>query len=123
MQTPDATAANVEKIAALFPHCVTEHTDGNGQTVRGIDFRKLRDKLLAAIEQRGIDGKQVFMVGGNYLIACFDSGISKSTITAIAKMKPRYFVMRDSSMASDNVADNFDQLFRHYSKGTVRRII
>ena len=44
-------------------------------------------------------------------------------ITEIAKMNPVYFVMRDSSMSSDNVADNFDQIFQHYSKDTVRRIL
>ena len=54
---------------------------------------------------------------------CFDENIAESTITKIAKMKPYYFVMRDSSLASDNVADNFDQLFETYSKDTIRKII
>lgn len=31
METPDLTAANVEKIGALFPNCVTETTDENGK--------------------------------------------------------------------------------------------
>ena len=80
-------------------------------------------ELSASIESRTIDGKQVFFVDDNYLVACFDENIAESTITEIAKMKPYYFVMRDSSLASDNVADNFDQLFETYSKDTIRKII
>lgn len=80
-------------------------------------------ELSDSIEQRMIDGKQVFFVNDNYLVACFDENITESTITKIAQMKPIYFVMRDSSLASDNVADNFDQLFETYSKNTIRKII
>ena len=58
-----------------------------------------------------------------YLIACFDTDIDESVITEIAKLKPMHFVMRDSSMASDNVADNFEQIFRIYSDGTKRFIL
>lgn len=36
---------------------------------------------------------------------------------------PYYFVMCDRSIATDNVADNFDQIFNAYSKETVRRIL
>lgn len=80
-------------------------------------------ELSATIEQRMMDGKTVFFVDGNYLVACFDTNIAEDTIKAIAKQKPLYFVMRDSSLASDSMADNFDQLFETYSKDTVRRII
>ena len=80
-------------------------------------------ELSATIDKRTIDGKRVFFVNDNYLVACFDENIAESTITEIAKMKPYYFVMRDSSLASDNVADNFDQLFETYSKDTIRKII
>lgn len=80
-------------------------------------------ELSATIDQRTIDGKHVFFVNDNYLVACFDENIAESTITEIAKMKPYYFVMRDSSLASDNVADNFDQLFETYSKDTIRKIL
>ncbi len=41
----------------------------------------------------------------------------------IARQKPYYFVLRDSSLATDNVADNFEQIWEEYSKETVRRII
>ena len=96
------------------------------RTAEDLLFQVMLDlgvELSATIEQRTIDDKRVFFVNGNYLVACFDEAISESTITEIAKMQPRYFVMRDSSLASDNVADNFDQLFETYSKDTIRKIL
>ena len=80
-------------------------------------------ELSASIEQRTMDGKTVFFVNENYLVACFDTDIAEDTIREIAKLKPYYFVIRDSSLASDNVADNIDQLFETYSKDTIRRIV
>ena len=80
-------------------------------------------ELSAKIESKMVAGKEVYFVDDNYLIACFDTDVNEAAITEIAKMNPVYFVMRDSSMSSDNVADNFDQIFQHYSKDTVRRIL
>ena len=79
--------------------------------------------LSSKIEETTIAGKKVFNVDDNYLIACFDSDVSEETIKAIAKQKPYYFVMRDSSMASDSVATNFDQIFATYSPDTVRKVL
>ena len=79
--------------------------------------------LSSKIEEREMHGKKVFVVNDGYLIACFDIDINEAVITAIAKEKPYYFVMRDNSMATDNVADNFDQIFNAYSKETIRRIL
>lgn len=79
--------------------------------------------LSGKIEESTIAGKKVFNVEDNYLIACFDSDVSEETIKAIAKQKPYYFVMRDSSMASDSVATNFDQIFATYSPDTVRKVL
>ena len=96
------------------------------RTAEDLLFQVMLDlgvELSATIEQRVIDGKHVFFVNDIYLVACFDENIAESTITEIAKMKPYYFVMRDSSLASDNVADNFEQLFETYSKDTIRKII
>ena len=64
-----------------------------------------------------------FNVEDGYLIACFDKNISDELITEIAKQKPYYFVMRDSSMAKDSVATNFEQIFAAYSPDTVRKVL
>ncbi len=79
--------------------------------------------LSSKIEQAEIAGKKVFNVADNFLIACFDENVTDETITAIAKQKPYYFVMRDSSLASDSVATNFDQIFATYSPDTVRKVL
>ena len=65
----------------------------------------------------------VHNVDDGYLMATFDRNIDEATITEIAKQQPVYFVMRDASAASDNVIDNFEQIFRHYSPDTNCRII
>lgn len=79
--------------------------------------------LSSKIEQTVIGGKTVYNVADGFLIACFDENVTEETITAVAKMKPYYFVMRDSSMAGDSVAANFDQIFEAYSKDTVRKVM
>jgi adenine-specific DNA-methyltransferase len=80
-------------------------------------------ELSAKIERTEIAGKTVWNVSDGYLLACFDEEVNETTITEIAKQHPYYFVMRDSSLANDNVADNFEQIFEHYSKDTIRRIL
>ena len=80
-------------------------------------------ELSAKIEKRSIAGKAVWSVSDGYLMACFDEEVNETTITEIARQHPYYFVMRDSSLANDQVADNFEQIWEEYSKETVRRII
>ncbi len=80
-------------------------------------------ELSAKIECKQIAGKNVHFVDDNYLVACFDRDVNESTITEIAKLQPIYFIMRDASAANDNVIDNFEQIFKHYSPNTNYRII
>ena len=80
-------------------------------------------ELSAKIESKQIAGKNVHFVDDNYLVTCFDRDVNESTITEIAKLQPVYFVMRDASAANDNVIDNFEQIFRHYSPDTICKII
>ena len=49
--------------------------------------------------------------------------MNETVIKEVAKQKPYYFIMRDSSLSSDNVADNFEQIFNAYSKDTIRKIL
>jgi adenine-specific DNA-methyltransferase len=79
--------------------------------------------LSAKIEKRSIAGKTVWSVSDSYLMACFDEEVNETTIIEIARQQPYYFVMRDSSLANDQVADNFEQIWEEFSKDTVRRII
>ena len=80
-------------------------------------------ELSAKIEKQEIAGKTVWSVADNYLMACFDNDVNETAIKAIAKQHPYYFVLRDASLATDQVADNFEQIWEEYSKDTIRRII
>lgn len=79
--------------------------------------------LSAEIEEKEIAGKQVFIVDDNDLIACFDKDVTEETVTAIAKLKPLYAVLRDSGLSSDSVGANFDQIFATYSPNTTRKVL
>ena len=55
-ETPDMTAGNVEKIAELFPNCVTEMRDENGKVKRGINFEVLKQMLSSDV----VDGDECY---------------------------------------------------------------
>lgn len=96
------------------------------RTPEDLLFQVMLDRgipLSSRVEETAIAGKRVFNVENNFLIACFDTDLTDETVTAIAKMKPYYFVMRDSSMANDSVAANFDQIFATYSPDTDRKVL
>ena len=97
-----------------------------GRTEEDLLFQSMIElgiELSAKIEQTQIAGKTVWNVSDGYLMACFDEAVNETTITEIARQQPYYFVMRDKSLANDNVADNFEQIWEEYSKDTVRRIL
>ena len=79
--------------------------------------------LSASIQQEQIAGKRVFNVADGHLIATFDRDINETTVTEVARRKPNFFVMCDASAANDNVLDNFDQIFHHYSPDTICKIL
>lgn len=80
-------------------------------------------ELSSKIEETVIADKKVFNVADGFLIACFDADVTDETIKAIAQKQPYYFVMRDSSLANDSVAANFEQIFAAYSPDTVRKVL
>lgn len=79
--------------------------------------------LSSKIEEKTIQGKKVFFVESNELVACFADGLTTDAITEIAKTKPYYFITRDSALANDNTADNFEQIWSAYSKDTIRKVL
>lgn len=79
--------------------------------------------LSSSIEVKEIAGKKVFNVADGFLLACFDHDVTEETVKAIAQMNPYYAVFRDSSMANDSVATNFEQIFETYSPDTVRKVL
>ncbi|MDY5827050.1 MAG: site-specific DNA-methyltransferase [Candidatus Limisoma sp.] len=53
MQSLDVYGNNVQKIAALFPQCVTERLDNEGKPELAIDFDKLRAELSNEVLDEG----------------------------------------------------------------------
>lgn len=84
---------------------------------------ELDTPLSSSIEVQEIGGKTVYNVAGGHLMACFDTDVTDAVVTEIAKLQPSYFVLRDSSMADDSVAANFEQIFKTYSPHTERRVL
>lgn len=79
--------------------------------------------LSSKIEESNIAGKRVFCVADGFLLACFDLEVTTETVITIAKQKPYYAVFRDSGMANDSVAANFEQIFQTYSPDTVKKVL
>lgn len=74
--------------------------------------------LSSRLESFTINEKKVYSIADGYIMACFETGVTDETISKIAQKRPRFFVMRDSSMANDSIAVNFEQLFKSYSPDT-----
>src|ERR1039458_7988832 len=76
LHTPDLAAENIEKIAALFPNCITEARDDNGTLTLAVDFDQLRQELSTSIvegprERYHLDwpGKREALLAANAPIA------------------------------------------------------
>ena len=55
-ESPDMTAQNVDRIAALFPNCVTEASDGHGGIKRAVNFELLKQMLSPDV----VDGDEAY---------------------------------------------------------------
>ena len=56
MESPDLTAQNIEKLAALFPNCITEAPDGRGGIQRAVNFELLKQMLSPDV----VDGDEAY---------------------------------------------------------------
>jgi adenine-specific DNA-methyltransferase len=74
--------------------------------------------LSLPIIKEAIDGKTVFSVDTNALIACFDAGINEELVKKLAYHKPLRMVFRDDAFGSDSVKINVEQIFKLLSPGT-----
>ena len=79
--------------------------------------------LDSKIEESVVDGRTIYNVADGYLVACFDQKVTDEVVTAIAKMQPTYAVLRDTSLANDATATNFEQIFKTYAPNTTTKIL
>lgn len=74
--------------------------------------------LTLPIAKETIDGKTVFFVADNALLACFDLGINEELVKKLAKRQPLRAVFRDDAFGSDSVKINAEQIFKLLSPAT-----
>lgn len=76
--------------------------------------------LALPIEKKAIQGKDVFFVDGDELVACFDAhgGIDEVFVKELAAHKPRRVVFRDAGFKDSAVKINVEQIFKLLSPGT-----
>jgi adenine-specific DNA-methyltransferase len=79
--------------------------------------------LSYKIDQIDINGKQVFRVAQDSLLACFDTGIDEAFAKEIAKEKPLRVVFRDSGFAGDTAKINVQQLLKQLTPETEMKVI
>ncbi|KYO57502.1 site-specific DNA-methyltransferase [Tistrella mobilis] len=91
------------------------------RTAEDLLFQVLVDwgvDLTLPIGRETVQGKMVFFVDGNALVACFDTGITEELVKELAKREPLRVVFRDNGFVSDAVKINVEQIFRQLSPTT-----
>lgn len=71
--------------------------------------------LTLPIRRETLQGKEVFIVDDNALVACFEQGISEKLIHELAELNPLRAVFRDNGFATDAVKVNVTQIFKQRS--------
>jgi len=78
--------------------------------------------LSLPIRKEAIEGKEVYFVNDDDLVACFDKGIDEALIKALAAKKPLRVVFRDDGFGSgndnDSVKINVEQIFKQLAPAT-----
>ena len=96
------------------------------RTAEDLLFQVLVDwgvDLTLPIRRETVQGKKVFFVDENALVACFDTGVTEELVKELADREPLRAVFRDSGFVSDAVKINVEQVFRQLSPATDVRSI
>lgn len=92
-----------------------------GRTAEDLLFQVLVDwgvDLTLPIRRETVQGKAVFFVDENALVACFDTGVTEELVKELAGHEPVRVVFRDTGFVSDAVKINVEQIFRQLSPST-----
>jgi adenine-specific DNA-methyltransferase len=96
------------------------------RTAEDLLFQVLVDwgvDLTLPIRRETVQGKKVFFVDENALVACFDAGVTEELVKDLAGREPLRVVFRDNGFVSDAVKINVEQVFRQLSPSTDVRSI
>lgn len=92
-----------------------------GRTAEDLLFQVLVDwgvDLTLPIRRETLQGKTVFFVDDNALVACFETGVTEDLVKELAGFEPLRVVFRDNGFVSDAVKINVEQIFRQLSPTT-----
>ena len=104
MESANITDMNIEKIAALFPNCITETADENGKLKKAVNFDMLRAMLSEDIAE-GDEAYEFTWVGKKAAIAEANKPIRK-TLRPITERSVNW----DTTQNLYIEGDNFDVL-------------
>jgi adenine-specific DNA-methyltransferase len=79
--------------------------------------------LSLPIRKETIEGKEVYFVNDDDLVACFDKDIDEALIKALAAKEPLRAVFRDDGFVSDSVKINVEQIFKQLAPATEIKVI
>ena len=74
--------------------------------------------LTLPIRRETIQGRSVFFVDNDALVACLDAGVTEELVKELAAREPLRVVFRDNGFVSDSVKINVEQIFRQLSPNT-----
>lgn len=63
-ETPDMVEKNIEKLAEIFPNCITEARDENGKLKKAVNFEMLQQILSTEFPPRGFGRAVRVHLGG-----------------------------------------------------------
>lgn len=78
MHSPDLTQANIDKLAELFPNCLTETRGVDGVVKRSIDFDQLRQELSTSIVEGPQERYQLNWPGKREALLTANAPIAKT---------------------------------------------
>ncbi|HEE5795302.1 TPA: site-specific DNA-methyltransferase [Acinetobacter baumannii] len=78
MHSPNLVDSNIEKIAALFPNCVTETQGENGELKKAIDFDLLKQELSQVLVEGEQERYRLDWVGKKEAILTANAPIAKT---------------------------------------------
>lgn len=116
--TPDAVQQDLL-------HMATDNVKAD-RSPEDLLFQVLLDwgvELTLPIRKESIQGKTVFFVDENALVACFDRGIDEALVKELTACQPLRVVFRDNGFVSDAVKINVEQIFRQLSPTTEVRCL
>ena len=101
MESIDRTAQNIDKIATLFPNCITETVDENGKLKRAINFELLRQMLSADVVE-GDEAYEFSWVGKKAAIVDANKPIRK-TIRPLPEDSVEWDTTKNLYIEGDNL--------------------